>query len=67
MVSALGAQVLLDPIGEVMNLVGAGGTPSAVSVDTDGRLASEPMVGGPAILNALGADAPKLSLTVEGA
>ncbi len=64
---ALGAQVLLDPIGEVMNMVGATGTPSAVRVDVDGRLVSKPMVGAPAILDALGAEAPRLSLTVEGA
>jgi hypothetical protein len=51
----------------VMNMVGATGTPSAVRVDADGRLASTPMVGAPAILAALGADAPKLSLTIEGA
>jgi hypothetical protein len=67
LLDGLGAQVLLDPIGEVMNMVGGTGTPSAIRVDADGRLASEPMVGGPAILDALGARAPKLNLTIEGA
>jgi peroxiredoxin len=65
LVSGLGAHVLLDPIGEVMNMVGATGTPSAVKVDGKGRLASAPMVGAPPILAALGA-APKLSLAIEG-
>lgn len=67
LLDGLEAQVLLDPIGEVMNMVGGTGTPSAVRVDADGRLASEPMVGGPAILAALGVQAPKLNLTIEGA
>ena len=67
LLDGLGAQVLLDPIGEVMNMVGGTGTPSAVSVDTDGRLASAPMVGAPAILAALGADVPKLNVSIEGA
>lgn len=62
----LGARVLLDPIGEVMNMVGGTGTPSAVRIDANGRLASEPMIGGPAILEALGARAPTLKLTIEG-
>lgn len=66
-VNDLGAQVLLDPIGEVMNMVGATGTPSAVRVDANGRLASEPMVGAPTILNVLDAAAPELSVTIEGA
>ena len=66
LLAGLGVQVLLDPIGEVMNMVGGTGTPSAVSVDADGRLASEPMIGGPAILDALGAHAPKLNVTIEG-
>ena len=48
-------------------MVGGTGTPSAVSVDTDGRLTSEPMVGAPAILAALGADVPKLNVSIEGA
>jgi peroxiredoxin len=67
LLEGLSVQVLLDPIGEVMNMVGGTGTPSAVIVDTDGRLASEPMIGGPAILDALGARAPRLNLTIEGA
>jgi peroxiredoxin len=67
LLDGLGTQVLLDPIGEVMHMVGGTGTPSAVSVDANGRLTSEPMVGATAILNALGADAPMLNLTIEGA
>jgi thiol-disulfide isomerase/thioredoxin len=45
-----GSPVLLDPEFSVGEALGAGGTPSAVLVDAEGRVASGVMVGGEAIL-----------------
>jgi len=48
-----GSPVLLDPEFSVGQVFGAAGTPSAVMVDPDGRVASEVMVGADAILGRL--------------
>ncbi len=45
-----GSPVLLDPDFSVGEAFGAAGTPSAVLIDTDGRVASEVIVGAEAIL-----------------
>lgn len=54
----LAAPVLLDDSFAVGRAFGATGTPSAVLVDADGRIASEVAVGGPAVLALAGAGAP---------
>jgi len=46
----LRSPVVLDAAFESARAFGAGGTPSAVLVDKDGRVASEVAVGGPAVL-----------------
>ena len=45
-----GSPVLLDPEFRVGGAFGAAGTPSAVMIDAEGRVASEVMVGAEAIL-----------------
>ena len=47
----LGSTVALDPSFAVGRAFGAGGTPSAVLVDEEGRIASEVAVGAPAVLD----------------
>lgn len=49
--------VLLDPKFSVSERFGVPGTPAAVLVDADGRVASEPGVGAPAVLALMGANA----------
>ena len=48
---ALSSPVLLDPAFATARAFGADGTPSAVLIGTDGRIASELAVGGPALLS----------------
>lgn len=48
--------VLLDPEWAVSGALGADGTPMAVRVSADGRIASGVVGGGPAVLELLGAD-----------
>jgi thiol-disulfide isomerase/thioredoxin len=50
----LDSPVLLDPGFAVGRVFGAGGTPSAVLVDREGRIGSSVMVGADAVLGALG-------------
>lgn len=47
---ALASPVLLDDSFRTGRLFGAAGTPSAVLIDTEGRVASDVAVGGPAVL-----------------
>ena len=47
----LGSTIVLDPSFAVGRAFGAGGTPSAVLVDEEGRIASEVAVGAPAVLD----------------
>ncbi len=51
------APVLLDPDWNVSSALGADGTPMAVLVGADGRIASSFVAGRPAVLGLLGADA----------
>jgi thioredoxin-related protein len=51
--------VLLDPVFGVGQVFGATGTPSAVAIDEEGRVASEVGVGAPAVLALLGAPVDK--------
>jgi thiol-disulfide isomerase/thioredoxin len=51
------SRVLLDPKFDVSERFGVPGTPAAVLLDPQGRVASEPKVGGPAVLALMGADA----------
>ena len=52
----LSSMVVLDQEFAVGSAFGAGGTPSAVLVDEDGKIASGLAVGGPAILELAGAN-----------
>ncbi|HEY6582021.1 MAG TPA: TlpA family protein disulfide reductase [Rubrobacter sp.] len=52
------SQVLLDQNFATGRAFGASGTPSAVLVDADGKVASEVAVGAPAVLELAGADKP---------
>ena len=49
-VMGLSSPVVLDHQFSVEGAFGAGGTPSAVPADEDGRIASEVAVGGPVVL-----------------
>jgi peroxiredoxin/uncharacterized membrane protein YphA (DoxX/SURF4 family) len=60
----LQSTILLDPQFAVASLYGARGTPSAVMVDADGRLASAVAVGAPAVMRLAGqADSGSTALT----
>jgi thiol-disulfide isomerase/thioredoxin len=52
----LRSTVVLDQGFSVGNAFGAGGTPSAVLVDQEGKVASEVAVGAPAVLGMAGAN-----------
>jgi len=52
----LTSPVLLDPQFAVGRAFGASGTPSAVLVDAEGKVASEVAVGAPAVMELAGAD-----------
>ena len=49
------SQVVLDPEWSVSSTLGAGGTPMALLVDANGRIASPVVSGGPAVLELIGA------------
>ena len=55
----LTSPVLLDQQFAVGRAFGASGTPSAVLVDAEGRVASEVAVGAPAVMELAGADGTK--------
>jgi thioredoxin-related protein len=55
----LRSRILLDPVFGVGQVFGATGTPSAVAIDEEGRVASEVGVGAPAVLALLGAPIDK--------
>ena len=50
-----GSQVVVDPDWTLSSRLGADGTPMAMLVDHEGRVASPLVTGGPAILELLGA------------
>lgn len=62
----LRSPVLLEPAFEVGNSFGATGTPSAILVDDEGRIASQLAVGAPAVLALLGAEAQSAATNGAG-
>jgi peroxiredoxin len=63
----LRSPVLLDPTFSAGHAFGANGTPSAVLVDTDGKIASELAVGAPAVLALAGAQQSSAARSIEPA
>jgi hypothetical protein len=53
----LGVPVLFDPNAQTMATVGVHATPSLVVLDPESRLAEEPLIGAPAVLEVLSAPA----------
>ena len=64
---ALHSQVLLDPGFVAGRAFRVAGTPSAVLVDAEGRIASEVAIGAPAVLALAGAKTRLTSSTARGA
>ena len=49
----LASSVLLDPVMDVMTSFGVSGTPIAVLVSPEGKIQSDPAIGGPAVIEQL--------------